>query len=142
MDSGRDRELARVQTFAKVLDDYLVDPLVGLVLPGIGDVLGSLLGLYIVIVAARRRVSLIVIARMLINLLVDMVIGVIPLVGDSADFAFKANKRNVQLLISRDATGGRARAGDWAIVVAIAVLWIAVISLVVYGFVWLVRAIA
>ena len=32
-----DRELARVRTLARVLDDYLVDPLIGMFLPGIGD---------------------------------------------------------------------------------------------------------
>ncbi|MDB4955447.1 MAG: hypothetical protein JWO36_3016 [Myxococcales bacterium] len=142
VESHGDRELARVQTLARVLDHGLVDPLIGLFAPGIGDALGSVLGLYVVVVATRRRVSPVVIARMLMNLALDMVIGVIPILGDAADFAFKANKRNVALLLDRSSTGGRATARDWAIVVAAALFWLVLIGLVIYGFVRLFHALA
>ena len=52
-----DRELARVRTLARVMDGYLVDPLIGFVLPGIGDVIGSLIGFYVVFIALKRRAS-------------------------------------------------------------------------------------
>src|SRR4051812_14162655 len=80
-----DRDIERARTFARVLDDYFVDPLLGLVLPGAGDVLGSLLGLYVVMIAVRRRVSPLVIARMLLNLGLDTVAGAVPLLGDAID---------------------------------------------------------
>ena len=35
---------------------------------------------------------------MLINMLVEFVVGVVPVVGDLFDFYWKANVRNVQLL--------------------------------------------
>ena len=139
--SHDDRELARLKMLARVLEHWLVDPLIGLVAPGIGDVLGSLLGLYVVVVAARR-VSPVVIARMLMNLTFDMVLGIIPVVGDVADFAFKANERNVALLLDRSSSGGRATARDWMIVAAAALLLVAVIGLVIYGVVRLFQAIA
>jgi hypothetical protein len=41
-------EIERARTLARVLDHYLVDPLLGLILPGAGDLIGSLLGLYLV----------------------------------------------------------------------------------------------
>ena len=51
---GRDAELERVRTLARVLDDYFVDPLIGLFMPGVGDVIGSLLGIY---TSASRRAA-------------------------------------------------------------------------------------
>ena len=37
--------------------------------------------------------------KMLRNILVDWVIGLVPIAGDIADVAFKANIRNVKLLV-------------------------------------------
>jgi hypothetical protein len=84
-----DRGLERVRTLARVMDQKFVDPLMGILLPGVGDVIGSLIGFYVVMVAWRRRVSPVILARMILNLGFDMLMGVIPLVGDAVDLAFK-----------------------------------------------------
>ena len=131
--SGTDRELERVRTLARVLDHGLVDPLIGLLLPGVGDILGALLGMYAVVVAWRRRVSPVIIARMLLNLGFDAVIGAIPLVGDVFDLGFKANERNVALLTRRDATGGRPTARDWAFVGGAAAVFLGLLALIAWG---------
>lgn len=133
-----DRELARVRTLARVMDDYLVDPLIGTFLPGIGDLLGSLIGLYIVGIAWRRRVSPVLLARMILNLGFDAVIGIVPIVGDALDFKFKAHKQNVRLMVERPS--GRARATDWLFVGAAAALYLAIMGLAIWGMVALVRA--
>jgi hypothetical protein len=139
--TARDSELDRVRGLARVLDRYFVDPLMGLVIPGVGDVIGSLLGMYVVMIAARRRVSPVIIARMLMNLTADAVIGIVPLVGDIFDIGFKAHLRNVELLESRMSHGGRATAKDWAVVVGAALAFIAAMVLIVYGAIRLVRAV-
>ncbi|HEY5923634.1 MAG TPA: DUF4112 domain-containing protein [Kofleriaceae bacterium] len=139
--TARDTELDRVRFLARVLDRYLVDPLIGLVIPGGGDVLGSLLGVYTVMIAARRKVSPVIIARMLMNLAADAVIGFVPFIGDLFDIGFKANQRNVELLTERALHGGRATAKDWLIVVAAALAYIAVMALVIWGIVALFRAV-
>jgi hypothetical protein len=144
MGSGtrRDTEIDRVRMLARVLDRYFVDPLIGLVIPGGGDVLGSLLGVYTVMIAARRKVSPVIIARMLLNLAGDAVLGFIPFLGDLFDFGFKANVRNVELLSERvEEHGGRATAKDWLFVVGAALAYIAVMALVIWGIVALLRAI-
>lgn len=133
--------LERVRTLTRVLDHYLVDPVLGLVLPGAGDLIGSLLGLYVVGIAVQRRTSPVVIARMLLNLALDAGLGFVPIVGDLADFAFKANQKNLALLSQRPA-GGKATARDWLVVAGAALVFVAVIALVIYGVVALVRAIA
>ena len=128
-----DPELARVSTLARVLDRYMVDPIVGLFLPGAGDLLGSLLGVYTVIIAARRRMSPIIIARMLLNLAIDALFGIIPFVGDLFDLGFKAHERNVRLLAERSALGGKATAKDWLAVVGALLVFIATIGLAIYA---------
>lgn len=134
-------QLERVRTLTRVLDHYLVDPLLGLILPGAGDLIGSVLGLYLVGVALQRRVSPVIVARMLLNLALDAVFGFVPIIGDIADFAFKANDRNLALLTQRP-IGGRATVRDWLIVGGAALVFIAVIALAIYGIVAVVRAIA
>lgn len=128
-----DSDVERVRKLANVLDHNLVDPLMGFVLPGVGDLLGSLLGLYAVMIAIRRRMSPVIIARMLMNLAIDAAIGIVPLLGDLADIAFKANKRNVALLTARAETGGKATARDWLSVIGAAVAFGVVVFVAVYA---------
>jgi hypothetical protein len=137
-----DPELDRVKKIAGVLDHRFVDPVIGLVLPGAGDILGSLLGLYTVALAIRRRMSPIIVARMLLNLAIDAAIGIIPLLGDVADIGFKANTRNVALLAERTAQGGKATRKDWLAVVGAAVAFGLAIGLSIYAIVRIVQAIA
>ena len=85
--------------------------------------------------------SPVIIARMLMNLAADAVLGFIPLVGDLFDFGFKAHLRNVKLLDERIEHGGRASARDWLIVVGAALAYIAVMALVIWGIVTLFRAV-
>jgi len=73
------------------------DAIVGL-LPVVGDTLGLVVGLYLIHEARRLRLGLGVIARMLFNLAVDWLVGLVPLVDIVLDAAFKANARNAALL--------------------------------------------
>ena len=134
-----DAELERVKKLAKVLDHYLVDPIIGFVLPGAGDIIGAVLGVYTIGLAFRRKVSPVIIARMFLNLGLDALLGIVPLAGDVADVAFKANQKNVALLSER--TTGRASAKDWAFVVGAAVVFFGAIALSVFAVGWLVRTI-
>ena len=117
-----DHALLAGETLARWLDDRFLDPLMGLFLPGLGDLLGSALGLYPVLLAWRRRAPKALIARMLLNLAADAAGGAIPILGDVWDFLFKAHARNLALLRSRSA--GRAFRGHWSdnLVVALAVV--------------------
>lgn len=74
-----------------------IDPLVGLV-PGLGDVATGLVSAYIVLVARRLGLPNHVMARMVGNIVVDVVFGSIPLLGSVFDLFYKANRRNFRLL--------------------------------------------
>jgi hypothetical protein len=74
-----------------------LDPLVGLV-PGVGDLLGGLFSLYIILEAARMGVPRPLLARMGWNVALDTVVGEVPILGDLFDLGFKSNVRNLALL--------------------------------------------
>jgi len=66
--------------------------------PFLGDLVGVLLSTYIVGEAARLGASRSVLARMVFNVAVEGLAGLVPVVGDVFDAAWKANQRNVRLL--------------------------------------------
>jgi hypothetical protein len=58
----------------------------------------SVASLYILSAAHRQNVPRITLARMALNVLLETIIGAIPLVGDLFDVYWKSNQRNVELL--------------------------------------------
>jgi len=66
--------------------------------PGLGDVVTSAISLLIVHHAWASGAPKSVLARMLGNVGIDFLIGSVPLFGDLADFAWKANRKNARLL--------------------------------------------
>lgn len=105
--AARAAALERVERIAWLLDGAIVipgtgrrvglDALLGLV-PVAGDLAGGLLGGWIVCEAFRLGAPAGLIARMLGNLAIDTGLGAIPLAGDVFDAAWKANRRNADLL--------------------------------------------
>src|SRR3546814_2835107 len=74
-----------------------LDGLLGLI-PGIGDAAGAVVALYLVNEARRLGAPNTLVTRMLANVGIDMLIGAVPVFGDLFDFAWKANRRNMELL--------------------------------------------
>ena len=101
--------LARLDRYATLMDArfrvpgtrirFGLDPIIGL-LPGIGDALGLTLSLYIVVEAIRLGVSKRVLFKMLRNVGLEALVGVVPVLGVVFDIGFKANLRNAALLKS------------------------------------------
>jgi len=74
-----------------------LDPILGL-FPVLGDLLGVIVSSYIVIEAARLGAPGSLLARMLLNVAIEGLIGALPVAGDVFDAVWKANQRNVELL--------------------------------------------
>jgi hypothetical protein len=94
-----------------------IDPLLGL-FPGIGDLASPVFSLFLLWHGARLRVPKVVLARMVLNVVIDAGVGAIPVLGDLFDFAWKANVWNLALLEKHATTGQRASSGDWLFVIA------------------------
>jgi hypothetical protein len=133
--------LKAAETLARVMDRRYVDPLLGLFLPGAGDVISAVLGLYPVLLAWRRGAPRGLLARMILNLAVDMLGGAVPIVGDIWDFFFKAHSRNLALLRARLVEGEvRATAGDNLVVVAAVLVFVIALAAPIALLVWAVAA--
>lgn len=73
------------------------DGLIGLV-PWIGDLVTSFASGYIVLRAGSLGARPVVLARMVLNIVVDNALSAIPLVGWIADFTWKSNLKNIALV--------------------------------------------
>jgi hypothetical protein len=101
------QRLDQVRFIARMMDDRFVVPGTGLrfgldsivgLFPGFGDIITTAISLMIVHHAWQSGASKFTLARMLGNVGIDFVVGVVPLVGDLFDFVFKANRKNMRLL--------------------------------------------
>jgi hypothetical protein len=112
-----------------------LDSLIGLV-PGAGDAATTVVAIYIVGLAAKIGMPRVTVARMALNVAIDMLVGSIPLVGDVFDVWWKANYRNAALLADRltetPPQQRKARAGDWlfvgGITAVLGLLFVAIVA--------------
>jgi hypothetical protein len=136
----RDRSLAEVQALAWLLDNSIpvpgtggrrfgIDALIGLV-PGIGDAVSGAIGLLVVWRGSRMGLPRIAVTRMLLNTLVDVAVGAIPVLGDAFDLWFKANTRNLRLMRRYLDVPEASTRDDWAAVLAMIGVVVAVVVLV------------
>ena len=119
--------LQRVRGLAWLLDNSIpipgtrfkigLDALIGLI-PGFGDAAGALLSSYILLEAGKLGVARSTLLRMGANVLIEAVIGIIPLAGDLFDAGWKANQRNLGLLERALEMPGLARRRDRGFVAA------------------------
>src|SRR5690606_17259309 len=116
-------------------DDRYLDPIIGLLIPG-GDVLTGVVGLYLVYAAGRAGVGRAVVARMLVNLALDVAAGSIPLVGDLFDLAFKANRRNLALMEKHQGQRQESR-GSLLVLIASSLVFLAALAVPVLAAAWL-----
>lgn len=106
-----------------------LDPIIGLI-PGVGDGLMSLVSSYIVLSALQMNVSRWTLVRMVYNILIESVVGIIPVVGDLFDAYWKSNERN-RVLIEANLNNPKAKSVDQAFVVA--TLFVLILVLVLTG---------
>jgi hypothetical protein len=121
-DDARKHLVEVADLLAKMLDTtvripgtslYLgLDPLLGLV-PGIGDALANLAGLFILGVATRLEVPWVVLARMSLNLLINGAVGAVPVAGDLFSVWFQSHARNAALLQEAASRPDRETHQDW-----------------------------
>jgi hypothetical protein len=116
-----------------------LDPIIGFLLPVAGDSITTLISIYIVLRSIQYGLPKIVIGRMVFNIAMDYVVGSVPFVGDLLDFAFQANKKNVELL-NRFAEGkGRARWTDYLWLFMLLALLAAIIIGWLLFILWMIR---
>lgn len=112
--------VGRIAALAHLLDSAIpipgtnrrigIDALLGLI-PGVGDVVSAALSSYIIWEARQLGLPRWKIARMVGNLALDTTVGAVPLIGDLFDMAYKANQRNLRIVIEHLERTGRMGPG-------------------------------
>ena len=115
-----------------------LDPLLGL-FPGGGDLLAGLLSAYIVIEAARLGTPAASLTRMVFNILLEVLVGTVPMLGDLFDVAWKANAQNVALLEAHIQNPQPSRRADKLFVILLIAGLLAIIIGVATFSLWLLR---
>jgi hypothetical protein len=145
---GNQRGLELLRRWARIFDSafrvpgtgitFGLDPIIGLI-PGLGDLSSPIFSVFIIWHAAKLRVPRVVMARMVLNALIDGAVGAIPVIGDLFDFAWKASAWNLALLERHAMPGTPARRSDWIFVsLCIAIIGAAALLPIVIA-VWLLR---
>lgn len=138
-------DLAWVDTFSRALDTrfrfpgtnvrFGADFLLGLV-PGLGDVLSMAFSGLLIVTMAKNGASAKLVARMLVNVLFDTLVGSIPVLGNIFDLFYKANYRNLELM-REYYDGGKHRGSVWPLVAGIVAFLLVLLGITT----WLIFAI-
>jgi hypothetical protein len=99
------QHLKAARIFARLMDSQFsifgigigLDGLIGLI-PWAGDILSMILSLYLVWIGVQMKLPQSKIFQMILNIVIDAVIGFIPVFGDVADILYQANIRNLRIL--------------------------------------------
>ena len=97
-----------------------LDPIIGL-LPGLGDTSSALVSAFALIQAVRLGVPKILLVRMSMNILINELVGTIPVIGDAFSFWFKSNARNYEIIRNHTLAPGTSRRSDWVFVISVLV---------------------
>jgi hypothetical protein len=135
--------LKRLRTLTNVLDNAIpipgtpyslgLDPLLGLI-PAGGDIAGAALSAYIVVSAAKLGLPRESLVRMVLNILLEVVVGTVPVLGDLFDVAWKANVKNMELLdIHMKSPQKGKKADKWFVFVLVGGLMLAVVGAIALG---------
>lgn len=149
--ASRVSDIRRLKRLAWLLDSSIrvpgtsfrvgLDGIIGLI-PGIGDLIAGAASSYILLHAVRLGAPLAVTMRMALNILLEAVVGIVPVAGDLFDFVFKANQRNVQLLLDYQATPTPVRKRSMVIVALTVAVIVALVALAFWILIALLKALA
>ncbi|MEK6374535.1 MAG: DUF4112 domain-containing protein [Acidobacteriota bacterium] len=146
------RDLVALRKFAYFMDEAVPIPgtgrRVGLdaglsLIPGVGEAIGAFLSAWIVVGALRHRVPLPRITRMVFYVLLDTIVGAIPILGTIFDWLFEENVMNINALLryrdrSRPPRSAGAIFGAAAVVIiVIGLVAIMVINALILAIIWL-----
>ena len=130
--------------WSKKYDDWFLDPIVGFVFPGYGDVVSAVASLASIYFAAFRLRSFKLAFAIYFITVVDVLCGLIPFVGDFVDALYKSNKRAARWIVGfmekdPETLSEINRHALWGgIILAILIIvFVALFSTIVAFFTWL-----
>ena len=145
---GRNAGEVRKQTpdpifalIAKVMDSLFavpgtkirfgLDPILGLI-PGFGDSSSAVISALLIYRGSQAGIPRIILMRMALNVLLNSLVGAIPVLGDLFSVWFKSNKLNYALYEKHLVPGRPANRGDWIFVCGLLVVLLLVVGLIIF----------
>jgi hypothetical protein len=136
-------ELVWIEKGTKLLDSkfkipgtsitFGIDPILGLV-PGVGEITSFSISGLLVLSMVRHGASREVAFKMLGNLAIDLISGLVPFFGDIFDVYYKANRRNYHLLREHYAEG-KHKGNGLKLIIGVTVVILLMLSLLIFGFI-------
>ena len=116
------------------------DALIGLI-PGFGDLFTTFISSYVVLRAAALKLPKIVLIKMATNILIDQLIGSIPILGDLIDFGWKSNQKNYELIVKYSHNRSQVLVRSWTDIIFLALILLSILVIPIIILVLLVGAI-
>jgi len=116
-----------------------LDALIGWI-PGIGDAMAGTASFLIVFASWRRGARTVTLMRMIANVLLETLVGAIPVAGDIFHVVWKANRQNYRILMREREQPGFHTRRDWVFLVIILVIAIAAVGIPVGTLIWLLQS--
>jgi uncharacterized protein DUF4112 len=136
----------RFSVVSRVLDDLVavpgtnvrvgLDPVVGLI-PVVGDAISGVIGFWLIAEAARFGIPRVVVGRMVLNTVVDLVLGAVPILGDLFDVVSRSNRRNLALFRRHALDPGASTRNDQLVLAGLLAIVIGVVWLLAMALGWL-----
>ena len=84
---------------AKKYDDWFLDPIIGMIIPGVGDIISSIVAFPALYVAIFKVKSFKLSLAIFYITVLDVLCGIIPGVGDIVDAFYKSNKKATRWIV-------------------------------------------
>ncbi len=133
-------ELRWVDGFSRLLDTrfripgtkirFGADFLMGLI-PGVGDVVSMGFSAVLIVTMAKNGASARLVVQMLLNVLLDTIVGTVPILGNVFDLFYKANYRNA-VLMREYYDQNKHRGSAWPLIVGVAVGLLLLLALTIW----------
>jgi hypothetical protein len=100
-----EKQYRLISSFVQILDNQFnlfgikfgLSGIIGLI-PGLGDMIDALLSLFLILFAIRIKMPFFRIIQMVWNILVSLIIGAIPIIGDATYIIRRVNIRNLKII--------------------------------------------
>lgn len=121
-------QLKKIARLVKLMDNefripgtnisFGLDPLIGLV-PVLGDLLDYCISAFLLIAMINNGASSKVVAKMILNITIDGIVGLVPFFGRFFDVFYKANRKNLVLAVEHFEKG-RHQGSAWSVILPVA----------------------
>lgn len=145
MSNSKQEQLESLKKYVELLESkftipgtkfkFGIDPILNFI-PGLGSYSGLILGLIFIFLAHGKGVSGKVRVLMFRNLIIDHLLGSLPIAGYVTDFFYKSNVKNMQLLEEHFMEEKHMGSG-WQLIIIFILISLAILFITIVVFIWL-----